>query len=167
MKQFIFLLGLLCTQLVFGQDDLMRLLDKHNDHSVAYISAEMLNQFQNKGQSYVILDSRELNEYNTSHIPDAIYIGYQDFDIQDLATLAIDFDTPIVVYCTIGVRSENIGEQLQDLGYANVYNLFGGIISWKNNQLPVVDNNQNRTEQVHVYGKKWQKWLTNGTPVYD
>lgn len=167
MKQFIFLLGLFSAQLVFGQDDLMSLLDKHNDHSVSYISAEMLNQFQKNGQSYVILDSRELNEYNTSHIPDAIYVGYQDFDIQQITTLQIDYNTPIVVYCTIGVRSENIGEQLQELGYTNVQNLFGGIISWKNNELPVVDNNQNSTDLVHVYGKKWQQWLTNGTPVYD
>ena len=38
----------------------------------------------------------------------------------------------IIVYCSIGVRSEDIGEKLKELGYTKILNLYGGIFDWKN-----------------------------------
>jgi 3-mercaptopyruvate sulfurtransferase SseA len=73
----------------------------------------------------------------------------------------------IVVYCSLGVRSEDIAEQLKKEGYTNVYNLFGGIFEWKNSNHKVYDNKEEPTENVHAFSKKWSKWLLKGNKIYD
>ncbi|MBT8318930.1 MAG: rhodanese-like domain-containing protein, partial [Gramella sp.] len=78
----------------------------------------------------------------------------------------IDKDQKIVVYCSIGVRSENIGVKLIKAGYKNVENLYGGIFDWKNKDFPVVDALGKSTEEVHAYSKHWSKWLRNAEKIY-
>jgi rSAM/selenodomain-associated transferase 1 len=48
----------------------------------------------------------------------------------------------------------------------NVFNLYGGIFEWKNNNLPVLDTLENNTEKVHAFNKDWSKWLKKGRKVY-
>ena len=52
------------------------------------------------------LDAREWREYEVSHIENAIYIGYKQFVIT--AINSIPKDNEIIVYCSIGKRSEDI-----------------------------------------------------------
>ncbi len=112
----------------------------------------------------VLLDTREKEEYEVSHLPNAIFSGYKDFNIDALKELS-KADT-IVVYCSVGYRSERIGEKLQKMGYSNVYNLYGGIFEWKNSGKSVMDVNGQKTEKVHTYNKKWSQWLTRGEKIY-
>jgi rhodanese-related sulfurtransferase len=107
----------------------------------------------------VILDAREKSEYNVSHIPNAIYIGYNAFEKKTLETIAKD--KPIVVYCSIGYRSEKIGEKLQKLGFTKVYNLYGSIFEWVNRGNEVVDNQGKVTKKVHTFNRNWSKWVDN------
>jgi len=167
MKGVLLFLAIIGSQLTLAQDNMGELLNKYNDHSVSYITSMELYSSSAKGKEYVILDAREPNEYNTSHIPEAIYVGNNNFNPKQITALNLEKDAAIVVYCTVGVRSEDIGEKLKELGYTHVYNLFGGIISWKNNDLDVIDNTETTTQNVHVYSKKWGKWLTKGTAIYD
>ena len=67
-----------------------------------------------------------------------------------------------MVYCTLGVRSEDIAEQLKKAGYKNTYNLFGGIIEWKNNGHKVFNETGEETKKFHVSSKFWSKWLLKG-----
>ncbi|MEM8908479.1 MAG: rhodanese-like domain-containing protein, partial [Bacteroidota bacterium] len=97
------------------------------DFTVDLIGAEALQQQQD---SMYIFDTRAKEEYAVSHIPGAQYLGYDDFDVKRLGDLPKD--APIVVYCSIGYRSEKIGERLQDLGYTNVHNLYGSLFDWVN-----------------------------------
>ena len=78
-----------------------------------------------------------------------------------------DKNATIIVYCSVGIRSEDIAEKLQKAGYKNVFNLFGGIFEWKNKQNVVVDTNNNPTEKVHTFSKEWSKWLKKGIKVYE
>lgn len=71
-----------------------------------------------------------------------------------------------MVYCSIGVRSEQIGEQLKQVGYSNIKNLYGGIFEWKNTGNTVVDSLDNPTEKVHAFTKTWGKLLRKGNKVY-
>lgn len=113
---------------------------------------------------YIILDTRELKEYSTSHIKNALHVGYSDFDIRSMEE--ISKDSPIILYCSIGVRSQEIGEKLLNAGYTNVSNLYGGLFQWVNEGLPVYDE-QGRTNKVHAYSKMWGIWLNKGEKVYD
>lgn len=115
-------------------------------------------------QNFVFLDTREMEEYNVSHIKDATWVGYDDFSPSRLA--GISPDSPIVVYCSVGYRSERIGEQLLTLGFKDVYNLNGGIFEWVNQKNPVVENNNQPTDKIHAYSKTWGIWISNGQKVY-
>ena len=116
-----------------------------------------VQQAQNTA-GYLFLDAREWKEYEVSHIKDALWIGYDHFLPDNLA--GIPPDAPIVVYCSVGYRSERIGEQLLALGYTNVHNLYGGIFEWVNQQQPVVNSQNQPTRRVHAYSKAWGIWLT-------
>jgi hypothetical protein len=70
------------------------------------------------------------------------------------------------VYCSVGYRSERIGEKLQDAGYTHVFNLYGGIFNWKNQDGVVLDASNDTTERVHTYNKSWSRFLKKGEPVY-
>ncbi len=50
-------------------------------------------------------------------------------------------ESKVVVYCSVGYRSEKIAEKLKAAGYKNVFNLYGGIFEWENQNLPVYDSN--------------------------
>jgi rhodanese-related sulfurtransferase len=114
------------------------------------------NDVKNKKDA-VILDAREIEEYNTSHLPNALFIGYNDF--QKAVLNNIPKDKPIVVYCSIGYRSEKIGEKLQKMGFKQVYNLYGSIFEWVNQGNEVVDNQGVATLKVHTYNRAWSKWV--------
>ena len=116
-------------------------------------------------KTYTILDTRELNEYNISHLENSIWVGYDDFSLHTTIKKT-SLKKPIVVYCSIGYRSEKIGEQLLKKGYT-VYNLYGGIFEWKNNDNTVVNNSENATNQIHCFNQDWSKWLLKGEKIYD
>ena len=124
------------------------------DFSVPVMGVEELNQ---KIEQVHLFDTRKKEEFNISHIPGAKYLGYKDFDQKRLGNLPKD--TPIVLYCSIGYRSEKIGERLVELGYTNVYNLYGSIFDWVNRGLEVVDQHDQPTQKVHTYNRNWSKWV--------
>lgn len=138
------------------------MIDNTLDKTVPFIKAKELRE---NNQNYTILDIRELKEYNVSHIKNAISISFNDFNIK-MIKHKIDENTPIVVYCSIGYRSEKVGEKLLNEGFT-VYNLYGGIFNWKNSNNPVVDNNEIATQKVHCFNQEWSKWLLKGEKIYD
>jgi rhodanese-related sulfurtransferase len=141
-----------------GAYDLM--LKAMLSHSVDEISVDSLQ----KVQSHVLLlDARSMEEYEVSHIQDATFVGYDNFD--STAVDSIDRDQPTVVYCAVGYRSEKITEKLQKINFTNIANLYGGIFEWKNQGNQVV-NAGGPTEKVHAYNKTWGVWLNEGTKVY-
>lgn len=113
-----------------------------------------------KMDEVLLVDTRKKKEYQVSHIPGAIFGGYSDFDIARLGN--IPKDKAIVVYCSIGYRSEKIGEKLQKAGFSNVSNLYGSIFEWANQGNPLEDQAGNPTKKIHTYNKKWSRWLEEG-----
>lgn len=113
----------------------------------------------------LFIDAREKKEYNVSHINNAVFVGYDNFVLSSLQQVAKDKE--IIVYCSIGKRSENITEKLKEEGFTNVSNLYGGIFEWMNQGNKVVDTYNKPTNRVHAYGKFWGKWLDKGEKVYD
>ena len=147
-----------------AQQTIEEVLLKYNKQSIPYIYSEMLVDIQNN-PSVVLLDTREKKEFEVSHIKGALYAGYKNFNLQKVSKNIKSKDTQIIVYCSLGVRSEDIAEILQKAGYTNIKNLYGGIFNWKNNNLPLVNKQQKQTDSVHVYSKQWEKWLTKGVKV--
>ncbi|WP_103069581.1 rhodanese-like domain-containing protein [Aquimarina sediminis] len=146
-----------------AQNSLDELLDQYNNKSIPYISVSALKIVQD---TVVVLDAREEKEYNISHLKNAIHVGYDHFKIASITQQHLSKNTHIVVYCSLGIRSEDISEKLQKAGYKNVYNLYGGIFEWKNKGYPVLNSNGKLTNEVHAYSEEWGKWLLKGTKIY-
>lgn len=125
-------------------------------HTVDFISPATLST--TKGNAFII-DTREQEEYDISHIPGAHYASYSDFDIEPY--LDLPRDTTVVVYCSIGYRSEKIGEKLQKAGFENVYNLYGSLFEWANQGYEMEDQDGKTTNTVHTYNKQWSKWVND------
>jgi len=123
--------------------------------SVPIISVDSL---YNHYASYQVLDARAASEYDTSHLPGALRIGYKPIRYEILGKL--DRSKPVVLYCSIGYRSEKVAEELRRQGF-EVYNLYGSIFEWVNRALPVENNKGQKTLTVHGYNKKWSRWISN------
>jgi len=140
-------------------------LNKYNTESIPYISVNDLKKETNK---VVLLDSREPKEFKVSHLKNAICVGYDNFDInKTIKKLPADKNTKIVVYCSLGIRSEDVAEKIKKAGYTNVYNLYGGIFEWKNQDNTVVNSKNKPTKKVHTFNKDWSKWLLKGEKIYE
>ncbi|MFD0932033.1 rhodanese-like domain-containing protein [Psychroflexus salinarum] len=158
---FLFIIPLLS----FCQSEMDKAIHKYNEGSVEYIKVDQLAQLKTTGKNIKLLDTRQASEYSISHIRNAIYAGYDDFKLKSIQDKINTQDT-IVVYCSIGVRSEDIGEQLQKAGYKNVFNLYGGIFDWVNKENQVYNQQGEPTEKVHAYDLFWSKYLKKGQKVY-
>lgn len=115
--------------------------------------------------SVIILDAREKVEFDVSHLPESIFVGYSNFSEDQFSQKFKDKSASIVVYCSIGIRSESIAEKLQKAGYTNVSNLYGGIFAWKNTGFKVFSNGK-ETNKVHAFSKNWAKYLEKGEKIY-
>lgn len=133
------------------------------DHSIPTINSPTLYKKTATPNLY-ILDARESAEYQVSHLKGALHIGYDHFNA--MKVLRIPKDAILVVYCSVGYRSEKIGEKLKALGFSKVYNLYGGIFEWSNRGYPLVDQKEQPTTKVHAFNKDWGRWLEQGTKVY-
>jgi len=148
-----------------AQKTLDKLLEQYNTHSIPYISVEELRMLQ-MNDSIVILDAREPIEFNVSRIASAKNVGYSDFSSDEIQLQKVAKNAPIIVYCSIGIRSEEIAEKLKKAGFTNVKNLYGGIFEWKNKEYPVIDSKGIETENVHTFSKVWSNYLKAGNPIY-
>ena len=160
---YLFLL-FLGVQPLIAQDSLENLLKNHNEESVPYIKVSDLATID---IPVVLLDAREKNEYEISHLPNAIFVGYNDFDLKYTLELLKNKTQTIVVYCSLGVRSEDVATQLKDQGYGRVFNLYGGIFEWINQNQIVYNSQRQVTNKVHAYSEYWSKWLKRGIKVYE
>jgi adenylyltransferase/sulfurtransferase len=78
----------------------------------------------------LVIDVRELDEFEQGAIPGAIHIPRGRIESR-IEGLVPDRDTPIVVSCESGARSAFAARALGELGYRNVESLTGGFAGWK------------------------------------
>ncbi|MBU2886700.1 MBL fold metallo-hydrolase [Gilvimarinus agarilyticus] len=87
------------------------------------------------GEALQVLDVRELDEYNSGHIPGArhMYVGHL---LQHLNELHLHPEKPIVVTCGVGHRAGVAVSILLRAGFKDVRNLLGGMSAWKTLNFP-------------------------------
>ncbi len=130
-------------------------------HDVPEISAATARR---NADDYVFLDSRERREFDVSHIKGAVWVGYDDFNMSRVKS--IPKGKKMIVYCSVGARSEKISNELIANGYKDVSNMYGGIFEWVNQNYPVYTQQGKETEKVHAYSRSWGIWLRKGEKVY-
>jgi len=100
-----------------------------NSQIIEDVNAEKFHQLIEEGEG-IIIDVRTAQEFNSGHIIDATNIDYYSEDFLDKLEI-VRKDIPIYVYCRSGGRSSSAASKMEKLGFTKVYNLIGGIGTWK------------------------------------
>ena len=137
------------------------MLDALYQKTVPLVSVAKLKEMPDA----VLLDTRSRAEYDVSHLPNARWVGYDEFDLKRVQ--GIPKDANVVLYCSVGYRSERVGEKLLAAGYRRVHNLDGSLFEWVNQGNAVVDRAGKPTQRVHAYNRMWGVWLKRGEKVYE
>lgn len=93
--------------------------------------AELMND-----PDVVVLDVRSTDEFKEGHLEGALNIDQAQSDFIQKAKEVLPVNKTIAVYCRSGRRSASAAGRLATEGYKLV-NLKGGIIAWKEAQMPV------------------------------
>jgi len=83
----------------------------------------------------VLIDVREDNEWNEGHAADAAHMGRGIIE-RDIVQVFPDKETELILYCGGGFRSALAADNLQKMGYSNVYSMAGGWKAWKDANAP-------------------------------
>ncbi len=110
-------------------------------------------------KEFTLLDIREGYEFDVSHIKGAVRFDESVID-------NLDKEKPLMLYCTMGLRSNKLAKRLQKEGFKSIYELKSGLIGWSNSELPMVNSNNEVTKEVHVYNRYFKPFLRKGTPVF-
>jgi len=108
----------------------------------AQLSVEPMvpSEFQKAIQSNteaIVLDVRTPEEYREGYILHAVNVDYKNENFKsEIAKL--DTAKTYYVYCRSGGRSANAASYMKSVGFKNVYDLKGGITSWKADKFPVI-----------------------------
>jgi len=119
------------------------------------------------------LAKEEKNFLLDVHIPEQTHIPGTDAFIPynevlgSIDKLPEDKSTPILVYCRSGSMSASASQELANLGYTNVYDLKGGINSFKesNVEVTISPNNQDLGDVIYGDVPTTTFTLTNFTPL--
>ncbi|SVA34019.1 uncharacterized protein METZ01_LOCUS86873, partial [marine metagenome] len=81
-------------------------------------------------EGWVVLDVREVEEYDQGVIPESILIPQGKIE-ESIEERIPNHDQPIIAMCAGGVRSAFAAVTLNELGYTNVVSMDGGFNLWK------------------------------------
>lgn len=102
-------------------------------------------EFSNKiktTSSALIIDVRTPDEYNKGHITNSKNIDWNGDDFEKEIS-GFDKSKPVFVYCLVGGRSSAAAKKMRAIGFKEVYELAGGIMKWKAENLPLELNSTN------------------------
>lgn len=89
-----------------------------------------------QGEQFHFIDVREDHEFWIDHAAGARHLGKGIIE-RDIETVIPDKQASIVLYCGGGYRSALVADALQQIGYANVISMDGGIKAWRDANLPL------------------------------
>lgn len=99
-------------------------------HSVnKELKVEDYEQKLNNTPNAQLVDVRTPGEYAEGHLKNSVNIDYNS-DAFAGKVAKLDKNKPVFVYCLSGGRSSMAAEQMHNMGFAEVYNMRGGIIKW-------------------------------------
>lgn len=127
-------------------------------YNVEHIDNQALSA-QSSDSNFILFDVRERQEYDVSHIENAIQVD-PEISVEEFFVRHTDkLDNKVVVfYCSVGERSSKLLEKLQDkltgTGATSAYNLEGGAFKWHNDQIELVKDGLH-TRDIHPYNAYW------------
>jgi rhodanese-related sulfurtransferase len=87
-------------------------------------------------QGAVLIDVREDSEWDAGHAAGARHMGRGVIE-RDIVHEIPDKDAKLILYCGGGYRSALAADNLQKMGYRNVFSMKGGWSAWQGEGAPV------------------------------
>jgi rhodanese-related sulfurtransferase len=103
---------------------------------VRQIDIEGYKKMVAAGETHVLVDTREDNEWDKGHVRGAVHLSRGIIE-RDIETRYPDKATPLVLYCGGGFRSALAADNLQKMGYTGAISLDGGWRALKESGLPL------------------------------
>jgi rhodanese-related sulfurtransferase len=89
-----------------------------------------------RGEKFVLVDVREDHEWARDHLPGAVHLSKGIIE-RDAEKELPDTGAEVVLYCGGGFRSALSADNLQKMGYTNVFSMDGGIRGWREKRFPL------------------------------
>jgi rhodanese-related sulfurtransferase len=83
-----------------------------------------------------LIDVREDHEWEAAHAAGAEHLGKGIIE-RDIEQLVPDKGTELILYCGGGYRSALATDNLQRMGYTNVFSMAGGWKAWQDAGAPI------------------------------
>lgn len=74
----------------------------------------------------ILIDVRSPQEYNEGHLDNSILLPEYEI-LKKIEDIIPNKNTKIILYCSSGTRSKKAQEELEKIGYKNVYNVLNGV----------------------------------------
>lgn len=137
-------------------------------YSIAFVLSSCMNGQTQKGHtslapsaffdsiqqhpSAIIIDVRTPDEYANGHLEQALNYSWGDNSFKE-QTASLDKTKPVYIYCLSGGRSASAASYLRKSGFNVVYEMDGGMIKWRAENLPETSANnstwQGKTKQEY------------------
>ncbi len=98
---------------------------------------ELYSKIRSNGKDLQLIDVRSTAEYADGHIAKTRNVPIQTLSHR-IPELKLDPKRPIIAICLSGHRSVPAYRLLKRAGFTQVYQLAGGMLSWRREGLPTV-----------------------------
>ena len=103
---------------------------------VRELTVDQVKAKLDRGEKFHLVDVREESEWARDHLPKAAHLGKGVIE-RDVEQQLPDTGAEIVLYCGGGFRSALAADNLQKMGYTNVFSMDGGIRGWRDKGYPL------------------------------
>ncbi len=110
---------------------------QQKDSSIVNISVTELQQIL-ATKKVQLIDVRTSFEFTQGHIKNAMFINFLEEGFIQQVEEKLNKKEPVYIYCRTGNRSAYAAKDLYKKGFNKVYNVLGGITSWKNKNFEIV-----------------------------
>ena len=101
-------------------------------HAGQYIEPQEFKKWLDEGKEVMVLDTRNDYELRVGTFENAINLDIKSFREFPESTQKLEQDksTPVVMFCTGGIRCEKASVVMENQGWKNVYQIKGGILGY-------------------------------------
>jgi rhodanese-related sulfurtransferase len=103
---------------------------------VREVTVDQVKAKLDRPEKFILVDVREESEWAKDHLPSAIFLGKGIIE-RDIEQKVPETGAELILYCGGGFRSALAADNLQKMGYTNVFSMDGGIRGWRESNYPL------------------------------
>ena len=98
---------------------------------VEVVSASQFKTYLEQNPKALVLDVRTPEEFDSTHITNAVHINFEAENFQDRLKSAVDTTDFVLLHCRTGNKSSQTSVILQGYGVDTIIELDGGFEAWQ------------------------------------